>query len=378
MIVLAGNYPERVLINRSGSAGAPITFQAQGNVIMKGFTAKADYIAIQGFEITNTSDDSQNGWGIWVRGSNCLLENNYIHYATRGGIQLYVDPGYENLTSNCVVRKNQLYRNSQMGIDVRGRNHLIENNEVWGTIQHHPNMANQPSWVDADGMQFHGSGHIFRSNYIHDILYTAPENVNPHIDCFQTFLSLPYQEAASNIIFEQNRCEIAYDEHGSGFMLNGASQITIRNNIINTYVGVNGQYSSGLTIINNTFTSDVTLSTAYHPAGITFTGISNPTVQNNIFYNLPGHIIYLVNTSGLIAGKNLAYRSDGISLWTSGTYSHVNDLWDVNPLFVDTSDYHLLPNSPAIDTGYNVSVTNDFDGNPRPQGQGFDIGAFER
>ena len=304
VIVETGSYNERVVINRSGSDGAPITFQAQEAVVMWGFTVQANYITIRGFEITNTPDNSRDGMGVWIQGSNCLIEDNYIHYATRGGILLFAEPESEDLTASCVVRNNRLFRNSQFGIDVRGRNHLIENNEVWGTIQHHPDMAVQPGWVDADGIHFHGSGHIFRGNYIHDILYSAPENVNPHIDCFQTFLSLPDQEAASNIIFEQNRCEIAYDEHGSGFMLNGASQITIRNNIINTYVGVNGQYSSGLTIINNTFTSDVSLSTAYYPAGITFTSVSDSILQNNIFYNLPG-ILFIWSKQRISAQKKI-------------------------------------------------------------------------
>jgi hypothetical protein len=41
-------------------------------------------------------------------------------------------------------------------------------------------------------------------------------------------------------------------------------------------------------------------------------------------------------------------------------------------------DFHLLPGSPAIDAGITLlEVTNDLDGNPRPQGAGYDIGAYE-
>ncbi|MBI5351455.1 MAG: right-handed parallel beta-helix repeat-containing protein [Chloroflexi bacterium] len=381
VIVQAGDYDERVMVSRAGSAGMPIVFQAQGTVIMRGFTVRANFVTIQGFEITNTLDNSIGGWGIFIEGSNCLLENNYIHYATRGGIQLYAPPDAKEVTANCVVRNNRLYYNSQLGIDVRGHNHLIEGNEIWGTIQHHPKMAIQPSWLDADGIHFHGSGHIFRGNYIHDILYTAQENIDPHIDCFQTFVNLSHQVAASNILFEQNRCENvqaqASRKYGSGFMINGASGLTIRNNIITADVGLNALNSSELKIIHNTFTSDLTLPTTYSPAGITFTSISNSTIQNNIFYNLPGHIIYLVNVTELSAGRNLAYRSDGNPLWTTNSYSHVLDLWGVDPLFVSATDFHLRVDSPAIDTGYVVAVTTDYDGRLRPQGQGVDIGAFE-
>jgi hypothetical protein len=48
--------------------------------------------------------------------------------------------------------------------------------------------------------------------------------------------------------------------------------------------------------------------------------------------------------------------------------------------FVDVaaSDYHLAAGSPAIDSGEVIaSITADRDGAPRPQGSGYDIGAYE-
>jgi len=44
---------------------------------------------------------------------------------------------------------------------------------------------------------------------------------------------------------------------------------------------------------------------------------------------------------------------------------------------VSPTDYHLQSGSPAIDAGYIVPVTNDFDSNPRLQGASCDIGAYE-
>jgi hypothetical protein len=49
---------------------------------------------------------------------------------------------------------------------------------------------------------------------------------------------------------------------------------------------------------------------------------------------------------------------------------------DGDPAFA-ADGYHILPGSAAIDAGVNVSVTTDIDGDPRPNGPGYDIGADE-
>ena len=50
-----------------------------------------------------------------------------------------------------------------------------------------------------------------------------------------------------------------------------------------------------------------------------------------------------------------------------------------DPLFADASagDFHLLTGSMAIDSGVDAGLGSDFDGLLRPQGAGFDLGAFE-
>jgi hypothetical protein len=391
VIVLAGEYSERVQIRTSGSPGFPITYRAEGTAVMRGFTILADHITIQGFEITDTPDSSRDGIGVFVEGSHCVVEDNYVHFATRGGILLSATAGNESNTSDCVIRNNRLYRNAMSGISVEGRNHLVEGNEIWKTIQHHPNWAERPSWVDADGMRYFGSGHMIRGNYIHDISFNDPENVDPHIDCFQTW-SDDYHEAASDVIFDGNICEVlttqAERENGHGFMLADARNIVIRNNIIKAYGGVNtgGGGNSDLVIVNNIFMNDLSFH-QFWPGAVGLESAPNSIVKNNIFYDQPYHTVSVTgDRSGQEIDYNLAYRSDG---QPSDCYridyvcvdpppSH--DLWDVDPLFVDPAlgDFHLQQGSPAIDTGIALAeVINDFDGNPRPQGEGQDIGPFE-
>jgi len=61
----------------------------------------------------------------------------------------------------------------------------------------------------------------------------------------------------------------------------------------------------------------------------------------------------------------------------TGTISTTNDLWG-NPDFVDpdAGDYHIGPDSDAIDQGVDAGVKNDIDFLPRPY-QAPDIGADE-
>lgn len=387
-IVLAGDYSgQRVQVTRPGVPGAMITYQAQGTVTMKGFTVKANYIAILGFDISNTDDNWQEGWGIFVQASYCDIENNYVHFATRGGIELFATPANPTFTTNCTVRNNQLYGNSQMGIDVNGRNNLVEGNEIWGTIQYHPQWINPPDWIDADGIRFFGRGHIIRRNYIHDIKYGIPENINPHIDCFQTW-SDSYHEDAHDVLFDQNICDNlqthARGENGQGFMINSpgtCSNLTIRNNLIRAFRNINAYDCDNLSIVNNTFVGDLSF-TQWDPFGIGLARSHYAFIKNNIFYNVGGGGAgdFSIDSASQLT-INIGY---GCVFWNNGQtlpgspYPH--DLWAVDPEFINPAglDYHLKPGSPCIDAGMTLGeVKNDLDSNPRPLGGGFDVGAYE-
>jgi hypothetical protein len=172
-------------------------------------------------------------------------------------------------------------------------------------------------------------------------------------------------------------------------MLEDARNIIIRNNIILAYGGVNtgGGSNSNLTIVNNVFANDLTFQ-SFFPVGIELENCTNTIVKNNIFYDQPYHTISVTgNRSGQEIDYNLAYRSDGQSSRCYVIdYSCVDpfpahDLWDVDPVFVNpaSGNFRLREGSPAIDAGISLAiVNNDYDGNLRPQGRRYDIGAYER
>jgi hypothetical protein len=350
---------------------------------MKGFTVRADYISILGFDISNTPDSSSDGVGIYVLGSDCVLEDNYIHFATRGGIMLWANSGQYANTSNCIVRGNRLYRNGMMGISVMGEDHVVEDNEIWGTIQYHPNWHNPPSWVDADGITFFGSGHVFRGNYIHDIHYGIPENHNPHIDCFQTFGG--DKIAGHDILFDGNYCDNPdtlpeLSLAGKAFQVEGgAHDITFRNNIAISNLVAIFKSSHDVSLINNTFVGNPE---SEYSQGIQLMDSPGFTIENNVFAyqeNGTGSIsVDAGSESALTAGYNCVYRAGG-DPWRP---PDAHDVWGLDPLFVNqgAGDFHLRAASPCIDMGKDVgdSLREDFDGNRRPRGSSYDIGAFER
>ena len=380
-VALGGAYGERVRVSKSGSAGAPITFRADGVVTLKGFTIEANYITVRGFDITETPNDNTDGFGIFLTGSYCVIEGNYIHYCTRGGISMYVEPHDSAAVSDCIIRNNRFYKNAMFGIEVHGRNHLIEGNEVCGTIQHHPKWTNAPSYVDADGMRFFGAGHTFRGNYIHDISYSDPENVSPHIDGFQTW------GPAHDITFERNIIDLrVYQTEpavGQGFMVEESPgavfNMTIRNNIIRAFRS-NFIACENLQLLHNVFESFLSAPIqGYYP--IILHSSPGAMVENNIFYNVGdgARCLYADGTSpqGLVMDYNCVYRSDGKA--PKGSASP-HDLWNLDPRFVNPSagDFHVQSGSLCIDAGTLLAqVTSDMDGTSRPQGSTHDIGAYE-
>jgi hypothetical protein len=377
VIVLPGSYGERVRVTRSGASGQPIVFQAEDPAVCHGFTIRADHIHIIGFEITDTVNDWAEGAGIHLQGKYGEIRSNSIHDVTRVGIQVWAADKDSPETSDCKIVGNRIVRAGLSGIEIYGRNHLVEGNDISHTLQRPPKWVNPPDWVDADGMRFFGSGHVIRRNHIHDISTADPGNTDPHVDCFQTW------GPAYNILIEQNDCDIP-DDGMQAIMINALTppvrDITVRNNVVKAFQFLNVWNADCLVVVNNTFVSRLSYQrgSAY---AIELHDSPNAKIRNNIFYDAGrNEYAYLWNdngsAAGLEVGHNCHYISNG---FPPAGLPWPDDLW-TNPKLLNPSanNFRLLKDSPLIDRGnFLAGVSNDFDGNVRPLGQGFDIGAFE-
>jgi len=164
-----------------------------------------------------------------------------------------------------------------------------------------------------------------------------------------------------------------------------AQNVTIINNLFyNNNRGYHIQLADGASnwlVANNTFA----FSTGNGEAGqIMFWGNnSGITICNNIFYN--PNFSPLTRWSASVANStfdhNLISGVSSIISDATGFTMGTNQIGP-NPSFVNGSsapyDFHLQSGSPAVDAGMNLAaVTNDLDGNARPQGASTDVGATE-
>jgi len=372
VIVKSGTYNERVDINKSS-----ITFKAQGEVIINGgFDTTADLVKIDGFRVTgaNTCGWSRTDYNIYISGSKVEVTNCYIYKGKRGGVKTEVS------SNECTIKDNEFYQNGDSGLEIHGTNHRIENNNIYDS------RCWCDSNADADGIRYFGSGHVFKGNKIYDITFDSPENKScrPHIDAFQTW---DFEDGiANNMTFDGNWIELtdwqADVEYGKGWEIEGLRDSVIKNNIVKAVCGlaaVSGSNNSNLTIVNNTFIGNLnppcSVGSNCWPAALELSGVSGCTAKNNIFVDWAYSHAYGSSLGGL--DNNLIYWSNGQNPPGS---PKANDLWGIDPKFVNPSgnDYHLQSSSPAINAGVTISsVTNDYDGNPRPQRSVYDIGAYE-
>jgi hypothetical protein len=99
-----------------------------------------------------------------------------------------------------------------------------------------------------------------------------------------------------------------------------------------------------------------------------------------------GRYVSLTLTNTLISGHTVgitvtAPASSTVSAGTNLFYNDSDPITGTNAILEDpllTADYHPSSGSPAIDAGLTIPwLTVDLEGNPRPQGAKYDIGAFE-
>lgn len=200
-----------------------------------------------------------------------------------------------------------------------------------------------------------------------------------------------YVKGPNNLI---DHCDI-YDTSGAGMQIYNASgdppdNNVVRNNKIHditrtgsldevwgiVILGSNNQ------IYNNLIYAINVGNVNPGNAGIAI-ALSGNKIWNNTIYNVKNSGIRVDSSAvSTVIQNNIAYLntvtnySDGGGTGTTHTFNLDNG---TDPLFVSNgTDFHLKLGSPALNTGTTLaSVLTDIEGSVRPQGTGYEMGAYE-
>jgi hypothetical protein len=328
---------------------------------------------------TGTSDNTaaQNSADVWINGSGS--SNISVHDCSltdaHSNVYASFDGGSGNLSDLNIYNNYLAHAGWQIAV-VAGDNDMVATGvNIYGN-----EITNWNNWADANAT-YHTDGIILYSNGTGGSL-----TANIHANYFHGDLG---GGTGSNAV--------------STFLCFGGNTIgsAYNNILVNTgaaiYDGLIGIFGyvmpqNGTTIYNNTFVG-LSSDSCIYTGGPSGTDPST-TIENNIMQGCSSGIA-LGNDSWtpITSNHNIFYNVAHIASDNngSGPPNYVNSLatWQGSPYNQDAlssasnpllaANYTIPTNSPAVDTGTNLSTyfTTDFIGTARPQSGAWDIGAYE-
>jgi parallel beta-helix repeat protein len=347
----------------------PTTLDAQGE-------GRVIYISgpceptVEGFDVTGgdatglggTPNGGDAGGGLLVSAADAVISNNRVfgNAAAEGG-------GVYLRSSGGMLRDNVVSTNTHGGIALFSGDALLHANAVQGN----------------------GGGGVF--------LYVSESTVDDNLIASNAGRGLSLFGSGATI-----SGNIVVDNADRGFDLTG-SDAALKGNVISS--NANGGlsfYRSDAVLINNIVAGNQ-MDTAR--GALDIVASSPRLVHNTIAHNTGGDGVgvYVGDFAGtyataLLTNTILVSHTVGISVPTGNTAALDATLWHGNgtdwagggtintvrdrggwPAFVDPigGNFHIGPDSAALDQGVAAGVMTDVDGHQRPQGGGYDIGADE-
>jgi hypothetical protein len=352
VVIHAGTYAG-FEVQARGTQDAPILFTAEGDARIDGaITSDGDavhvesssWIEIRGLTITDAGRTAVSA----IQSDHVFVRGNHLDHNAKWG-------AFSSFCEDFVVEGNEISRSgTQHGVYAsNSADHpVIRNNYIWGNAQCGIHMNGDISY-GGDGVI---SGAIVEGNLIRD---------NGRLGC-------------------------------SGINGDGIQGAVIRNNVLD------GNHASGISLYridagapandNQVIANTVRMASDARSAINIQNGSTGNIVRNNILIdNAANHgaiDVCASCTTGLSSDHNAiegALLLDGTALdlatWQARTGNDMASFTTTDAaLFEDpeAGDLHLRSGSPAIDRADPTGMpATDFAGTPRPQGAGYDIGAYE-
>jgi hypothetical protein len=185
-----------------------------------------------------------------------------------------------------------------------------------------------------------------------------------------------------NVIHDIGRTGGPQTVHDHALYLHSQNSIVVNNVFYQPIEGWGIQTAAGFSglIANNTFHGP---QATREGQIMLWDSNGSVTIRNNIFYQPRTQAItqYAFSPSSCVVDHNMVYGA-GVSMGTPAGCSSSSNWLNTDPMLANAAyapyDLHLRPGSPAVDAGTAVpEAPTDLDGVSRPQGGGYDIGAYE-
>ncbi len=319
-----------------GLSISPSHAAVYGRVDMASINSSSSDILIEGCELFSVRDAS--GW----------TATQWINDASNGVV----------IGGDHVTVRNNAVKNVRFGISVTGPNAIIERN-----------------WVvnfSADGVRGLGNYGTYQYNIIKNVYVSQEQGDTNHDDGFQSWSQGPGGPGTGEVVEVVLRGNTIINREDPNQPLQNAMQ----------GIGCFDGFFVGWVVENNVVVTD-------HWHGITFSGMRQSRIVNNTVIDInnvtPGPPWIRVGphkngtpSENVVVRNNLStdLALEGIDI----VADHNTELTDPAAYFVNPRrfDLHLLPNAPAVNTGSaDLAPPLDRDGVARPQGPGFDRGAYE-
>ena len=381
----AGERSQMKLENFVGTAERPIIFvNCGGQAVIKGNQWYGIGINRSEFFRLTGSGDSEHTYGIKVVDSGAMgiqigeystdFEVDHIEIADVGfaGVMAKTDPSCDRRDLRNFVQRNTVLHDlyihdvggegmylgyswypAREGVDCSGNMVNLYSHRLEG-VKIYDNILERTGW---DGIQ----------------LGCATQEVEIHHNVIQDYGTEQEQYQANGMQIGTGTTGDVYSNHiadgkgdGAGIIIFGIgdnrfyNNVIVRSNSFGIYLN-DREYDTGrepFQFINNT----IVLS---QNAGIR---MSLQNSEHNLFYN---NLIVSASENYLEWGE--AQRDESNNLF----YKNIASAQFVDPAL---GDYRLRENSPAVDTGKDVSdfgVTRGYRNTRRPQGDHYDVGAYE-
>ena len=384
--IKAGTYYERVIPANSGTSGNFISYKRYGTD-----TVVIDGTGVPVYQLDGNGNPIENGlvhinyksyikfYGIKVTNS------NYMAVKINGGSNVYIE--------NCDIRNNAsgaIIIHGGTGMYIRN-NYLTLNQTLAGGISQRNETV---SLINTDGFEI--SNNTLYNNAMESIdVKDGSRNGSIFGNDISAHISAgiyvdAWAGASSNINVYNNKVHDSNNGGARGIVLGvedagSLSNVTVYNNLVYNCAAIgiathwfsssNSSTMYNIKIINNTVYHNGTVDSWGGGIIQDFARATNVIIRNNIVDGNNNYSIKVTEGRTATVDYNLIHDFRSAAYETKGT-----NYQEADPLFVNPagSDFHIQSASLAKDHGTSAyAPSTDFGGTSRPQGAGYDIGAYE-